>query len=143
MTHLERVPGMRRAGAPCPVTLLGRPSLGEAARKALEQLGLQNPLTVAAVDPSVPVPGKPCLIVLDLEHNPLQGLAVLRSLRGQKTLSAMPVLTLGPDGDPALVEQAYAFGANSYLVQPTTDLALVECLRVALDYWLRISRTPD
>lgn len=143
MTHLERLAGTRRAGSPCPVTLLGGEALGHAARRALDRLGLPNPLTVAPVDPAVPVAGRPCLIVLELHESPIRGLAVLRDLRARKPLTSIPVLVLGPDGEPHVLEQAYAFGASSYLIRPTTDAELVDRLGLALDYWLRISRTPD
>jgi len=74
---------------------------------------------------------RPDLILLDLHLPILNGIDVLRWLRGQPSYHATPVIVLTAAGDDeALILECYASGANSFLPKPATDKRFAEALQV-------------
>jgi CheY-like chemotaxis protein len=62
-----------------------------------------------------PLPG---LVLLDLKLPRRSGLEVLAWLRAQPRLKGLPVVVLTSSREHKDIQQAYALGANSYLVKP-------------------------
>ncbi len=84
----------------------------------------------------------PRLIVLDLNLPVRNGLEVLQWLRAQRGRPYPVVIVLTSSSDPRDIEEAYAAGANSYLVKagdPNQLGALVELIKT---YWLAHNRLP-
>ena len=71
----------------------------------------------------------PSLIILDARL----GLDTIATIKASKPI---PVIVLGADDDPAAVKDAYAAGANTYIVKPVTFLALVRLMKIFTAYWL-------
>lgn len=59
----------------------------------------------------------PDLVVLDLNLPKVSGIDVVRWIRAQPALKALPVTILSSSAETTDVETAYAAGANSYLVK--------------------------
>jgi CheY-like chemotaxis protein len=71
----------------------------------------------------------PSLVVLDAQL----GLDLIQAIKQAKPI---PVVVLGADDDPETVANAYAAGANTYIVKPVTFLALVRLMKIFTAYWL-------
>jgi two-component system response regulator len=86
---------------------------------------------------------RPALIVLDadLPGEPA-GLDAVRAIKQDPALRRIPVVALGSDDDPGMVERAYDAGANTYFVKPVTFLALVKLVKVFTEYWLQTAELP-
>ncbi|HWN97357.1 MAG TPA: response regulator [Methylomirabilota bacterium] len=84
----------------------------------------------------------PSLVVLDLNLPHRNGLDVLRSLRAQPETHTTLVVVLTSSAAPQDMHEAYAVGANSYLIKPTNPEHLGEHLQLIKSYWLGLNQTP-
>ena len=71
----------------------------------------------------------PGLVLLDLKMPRLAGLDVLKWIRNQSTLRELPVIVLSGSELQEDIRQAYAVGADSYLVKPPTFTSLIHLVR--------------
>lgn len=85
----------------------------------------------------------PLIILLDIKMPKRDGFDVLFWIRQQKLLKRIPVVMLTSSNRPADIERAYDLGANSYLVKPVSDDALIEMFRAFDAYWLCINEFPE
>jgi two-component system, chemotaxis family, chemotaxis protein CheY len=69
------------------------------------------------------------LLVLDLNMPDMHGIDVLRFVRQQPTLKAVPVIVLTTRGDDASRALAQELGATAYLTKPFIPNALAETAR--------------
>lgn len=82
----------------------------------------------------------PALTLLDLNIPYVHGLEVLRQIQGQPRKNIVIVLT--SSGAESDIEAAYAFGANSYLLKPSTVDERLELVRDLEKYWLGRNKCP-
>ena len=95
----------------------------------LEDAGIQNPirrfrdgqeiwdfLTVKAG--SDYDPKHEYMLLLDIRMPKLDGVEVLRRIKGDPSLHAIPVIMLTTTDDPREVAECYALGCNSYVTKP-------------------------
>jgi CheY-like chemotaxis protein len=71
----------------------------------------------------------PGLILLDLKMPRVEGLEVLKWIRNHSTLNNLPVIVLSGSELQDDIRQAYAVGANSYLVKPPSLSLLISLVR--------------
>jgi CheY-like chemotaxis protein len=83
-----------------------------------------------------PVPG---LVLLDLKLPRISGLEVLHWLRHSSKLPRMPVIVFSSSAHRQDVETAYAAGANSFLVKPSSLEKRIELARLIKGYWLEFN----
>jgi len=83
-------------------------------------------------------PGVPPLVLLDLDLPKLGGLEVLRRMKADPRTRGVPVVVLTSSSERRDVREAYARGANSYIVKPQEYAELVEKLGDLLRYWLQV-----
>jgi two-component system chemotaxis response regulator CheY len=97
-------------------------------RMTLEQLGIRNvyesengkdALNKASVQPLD-------LIISDYNMPEMDGLALLRAVRGHPAVRKLPFILLTGRGDRELVVKAAQAGVNNYLVKPFTQVTLRE-----------------
>lgn len=81
----------------------------------------------------------PRVVLLDLNLPRCSGIEVLHWIRGQAPLRSLPVVILTSSKERSDVRQAYAAGANSYLVKPSSLQRLIELATVFRDYWLTLN----
>jgi CheY-like chemotaxis protein len=67
---------------------------------------------------------------------------VLRQIRADPTIRAVPVVILTSSNQPSDVRRAYALGANSYLVKPVDFDRFRELMTAAARYWLESNVAP-
>lgn len=71
----------------------------------------------------------PGLVLLDLKMPRATGLDVLKWIRGHSMLKHLPVIVLSGSELKEDIHQAYAGGANSYLVKPPNFYSLVNLVK--------------
>ena len=71
----------------------------------------------------------PRLILLDLKLPGTTGIEVLAWVRSYPKLNRVPVIVLSGSESDEDMRQAYACGANAYLIKPLGFIALVEMIR--------------
>jgi len=85
----------------------------------------------------------PKLVMLDLKLPKVSGLEVLKAIKEDRTLRALPVVIVTSSREDPDIASAYALGANSYVVKPVDfDEFLDAISRVEL-YWLLVNQPPS
>ena len=85
---------------------------------------------------------RPGLILLDLRIPKVDGLEVLKTIKGDDALSAIPVVILTTSAAESDLARAYECHANSYLVKPVDFGHFVELMEVLGYYWLVWNQHP-
>lgn len=96
---------------------------------ALDYLGLGNP---SAGPERNEVPG---LVLLDLRLPRIDGLDVLRRIKGAQSLSPVPVVILTTSSAPTDIHRAYELHANSYLAKPVSYDHFSRLMQTLGRYW--------
>ena len=78
----------------------------------------------------------PDLILLDLNLGGCSGLELLGRLRRIMPLSRVPILVLSSSANPHHLQEAYAQGANSYMLKPISFDQTLRNLRAVCEFWL-------
>jgi CheY-like chemotaxis protein len=84
----------------------------------------------------------PALVLLDLKMPKANGFEILRWIRNHPTLSRLPVIVLSGSELQEDIKNAYAAGANSYLVKPLGFDQLVDLVRTINTVWLANFQSP-
>lgn len=86
---------------------------------------------------------QPKVVFLDLQLPKLNGIEVLKSLRGHEKTKALPVVLLTSSDENCDIMDCYENGANSYIHKPIDFKEFTEQVRLIGQYWLGINRVPD
>ena len=105
-------------------------------QEAIHYLGGSGPFTDRSAHPL------PQLVMLDLNLPVKNGLEVLKWLRSEAATQNLVVIVLTSSVDVLDLHEAYALGANSYLVKPSDPNELTGILEVIKAYWLRLNAVP-
>lgn len=84
----------------------------------------------------------PQVILLDLKLPKVDGLEVLRRLRGDERTSLLPVVILTSSKEQQDLVDGYGYGANSYIRKPVDFAQFMEAVRQLGLYWLVLNETP-
>lgn len=84
----------------------------------------------------------PQLIFLDLNLPGINGQEVLRQLKASEKFSVIPVVILSSLMSSSTVSEAYALGANSYVVKPVSFEALTDRMQKAQQFWFDVAIMP-
>ena len=106
-------------------------------QKALDYLFRRGPYEDPATSP------RPHLILLDLRLPKIDGLEVLKILKNDPSLSAIPVVILTTSSTEADITKAYDHHVNSYLVKPLDFENFSKLLESLGFYWLAWNTYPD
>jgi len=123
--------------------------------RAFKRNNMLNPIVVArdgvealdflfARDAYAERAGKPppTLVILDLKLPKLDGLEVLRAIRGDDRTKFIPVVILTSSKEQQDLMQGYALGANSYVRKPVDFTEFMEAVRLLGIYWLMTNQPP-
>ena len=84
----------------------------------------------------------PDLVLLDLKLPRVDGLEVLRQVKGTPLLRRLPIVVLTSSKEEGDRATSYENGANSYLVKPITFDGFLEVVRQIGQYWLSLNVGP-
>lgn len=85
---------------------------------------------------------RPNLVLLDLRLPKVDGLDVLKEIKGSEDLRSIPVVILTSSMAEPDIVRAYYFYANSYLVKPLDFEEFRQELTDTADYWLSWNIVP-
>ena len=85
---------------------------------------------------------RPDLILLDLRLPRIDGLEVLKQIKRDLTLQAIPVVVLTTSDAEKDLAQAYEYHANSYVTKPVNFDSFSRLLRDLGYYWLAWNKRP-
>jgi two-component system, response regulator len=85
---------------------------------------------------------QPKVIFLDLKLPKMSGLEVLRHLKGDEKTRSIPVVIVTSSREDPDIKQAYALGANSYVVKPVDFEKFQESITRLGLYWLVVNQPP-
>ena len=85
----------------------------------------------------------PRLVLLDLKMPRVDGIEVLKAIKGEERTRRIPVVIMTSSQEEKDVAQSYELGVNSYVVKPVDFGAFADIARQAGFYWLAINRAPS
>jgi two-component system response regulator len=84
----------------------------------------------------------PRLVLLDLKLPKVDGLDVLRRIKGDPQLRKVPVVVLTSSREERDVVESYELGVNSYIVKPVDFDQFTEAVRQLGLYWVLLNQPP-
>jgi CheY-like chemotaxis protein len=84
----------------------------------------------------------PKVILLDLKLPKVDGLEVLRRIKGDPRTRALPTVMLTSSRERRDIQACYVAGANSYIVKPVEYAELIAKLGELVRYWLQLNEPP-
>jgi two-component system, response regulator len=85
----------------------------------------------------------PRLVLLDLKLPRMNGLEVLKAIRGNERTRTLPVVVLTSSREEPDIAGAYSLGVNSYIVKPVEFEDFVKAVKDAGLYWLLLNEPPN
>ena len=87
-----------------------------------------------------PVP--PLLVLLDLKMPKVDGLEVLRHVKADPQLRAVPVVMLTSSREESDLVRSYDLGVNAYVVKPVDFSEFMDAVRQLGAFWAVINEVP-
>lgn len=84
----------------------------------------------------------PKVVLLDLKLPLVDGLEVLRRVKGDPRTRPIPVVVLTSSQQESDIVESYQLGVNSYIVKPVNFEKFVETVRSLGMYWLLLNEPP-
>jgi two-component system, response regulator len=85
---------------------------------------------------------RPKVILLDLKLPRVDGLELLRRLKGNPHTHTIPVVVLSSSQEKRDLTESYRVNVNSYLVKPMDFDEFGALVQALGHYWLRFNQTP-
>ena len=84
----------------------------------------------------------PRVILLDLKLPLVDGLEVLRQVKGDPRTKTIPVVVLTSSREERDIVESYKLGVNSYIVKPVDFEQFTESVRQLGLYWVLLNQPP-
>ncbi len=85
---------------------------------------------------------QPKVILLDLKMPKVDGIEVLRAIRGDKRTKNIPVVILTSSNEEKDIMNSYDLSVNSYIVKPVEFDSFAECVKDIGYYWALVNHVP-
>ena len=87
-------------------------------------------------------PGNPVVVFLDLKMPKVDGLEVLRHMKGDELLKLIPVVMLTSSREECDLVASYRLGVNAYVVKPVGFEQFVGAIQQLGMFWAVLNETP-
>ena len=87
--------------------------------------------------------GQPALMLLDLKLPKVDGLEVLRQIKGDAALKMIPVVMMTSSRQEQDLVRSYELGVNAYVVKPMKFQDFVEAVKQVSGFWAVINEVPE
>ena len=86
--------------------------------------------------------GQPAVVLLDLKMPRVDGIAVLRQIKGDPQLKMIPVVVMTSSREEQDLVTSYQLGVNAYIVKPVKFSEFVEAVKLVGAFWAVINEAP-
>ncbi len=86
--------------------------------------------------------GLPIVMLLDLKMPKVDGLEVLRQIKGDEALKLLPVVMLTSSREEEDLVKSYRLGVNAYVVKPVGFQQFVDAIKQTGMFWAVINEPP-
>jgi CheY-like chemotaxis protein len=84
----------------------------------------------------------PAVILLDLKMPRVDGLEVLRTIKGDPNLKTIPIIMLTSSREEQDLMKSYQLGVNAYVVKPVDFHAFIDALKSLGAFWAVLNEPP-
>ena len=85
----------------------------------------------------------PSVVLLDIKMPKVDGIEVLRRMKGDERLNKIPVVMLSSSNQRDDVEESYRLGASAYIVKPVDFSEFAESVKTACVFWALVNTLPS
>jgi CheY-like chemotaxis protein len=86
--------------------------------------------------------GDPALVLLDLKMPKIGGIEVLKSIRSNRRMHAIPVVVFTSSGERRDIAVCYQYGVNAYVVKPVEFPVFVLTVQSIANFWANVNVPP-
>ena len=86
---------------------------------------------------------QPILMLLDLKLPRVDGLEVLRQMKGDAALKMIPVVMMTSSREEQDLLRSYELGVNAYVVKPMKFQDFVEAVKQVSGFWAVLNEVPQ
>jgi CheY-like chemotaxis protein len=86
--------------------------------------------------------GLPALVLLDLKMPRVDGLEVLRQMKGDEQLKSIPVVMLTSSREESDLVESYRLGVNAYVVKPVDFTDFIGAVQHLGGFWAVLNEAP-
>ena len=87
--------------------------------------------------------GNPAVILLDLKMPRVDGLEVLRQIKGDPVLKVIPVVVMTSSREEQDLIKSYQLGVNAYVVKPLNFGEFIDAIKVLGMFWAVLNELPS
>jgi len=87
--------------------------------------------------------GAPKIILLDLDLPKVDGIAVLRRIKGDPRTREIPVIILTASREHRHLQTCFELGVNGYIVKPVDLQQFVDAVRLLDLHWILLGHQPN
>ena len=86
--------------------------------------------------------GNPAVVLLDLKMPKIDGLELLRRMRGDRRFRTVPVVMLTSSREERDIVESYQLGVNAYVVKPVAFQEFIEAVKNLGLFWAVLNEPP-
>lgn len=86
--------------------------------------------------------GQPAVVLLDLKMPKVNGLEVLRQIKGDPDLNMIPVVIMTSSREDRDLDACYRLGVNAYVVKPVSFHEFIDAVRQTGAFWAVLNEPP-
>lgn len=88
------------------------------------------------------IENKPKMILLDIQMPKVDGLEVLKRIRGDERTKDIPVIVLTTSKEQQDIVDAYQFKVNAYILKPVDFAGFTEAMKAMGMFWILLNQRP-
>ncbi len=86
--------------------------------------------------------GNPAVMLLDLKMPKVDGIEVLRTIKGHAELRTIPVVALTSSREESDLMRTYNLGVNAYVVKPVSFSEFIDAVKLLGGFWAVVNEPP-